>query len=125
MKKFFMPAAGLALAVTAIAAAVLVLIGVRSAETPNLGEMDEDGAKVCVLADDCTWGEQVPEKFTGTVEIMPGVTLKQFQSDIQVILDALTKEFKKDGLAIIDYHPGGDLNSSWTLFSIMRARIPK
>jgi hypothetical protein len=35
-----------------------VRIGVRSAETPNLGEMDEGGAKVCIIADDCTWGEQ-------------------------------------------------------------------
>jgi len=61
-------------AFAAAAACALVLIAVRSAETPNLGEMDEDGAKVCIIADDCTWGEQIPDEFAGTIEIEPGVT---------------------------------------------------
>jgi hypothetical protein len=93
----------------------LVLIGVRSAETPNLGEMDEDGAKVCIIADDCTWGEQIPDEFAGTIEIEPGVTLKQFRKDIQDIVDAFNKEFKRDGLVVIDYDPGGELGTFWTL----------
>ena len=76
-------------AFAAAAASALVLIGVRSAETPNLGELDEDGAKVCIIADDCTWGEQIPDEFAGTIEIKPGVTLKQFRKDIQDVIDAL------------------------------------
>jgi hypothetical protein len=114
------------------AASALVLIGVRSAETPNLGEMDEDGAKVCVLADDCNWGEQVPVELMGTVEVAPGVTLEQlikeridavirdFERDGLLprgsYLDAAIRELKRDGLVVIAYNPGGNPGTFWTLF---------
>jgi hypothetical protein len=127
MKKLFITCAFAAAAVSA-----LVLIGVRSAETPNLGEMDKDGAKVCVLADDCNWGEQVPLELTGTVQVAPGVTLKQFIKEsiddlIRVLereglipfgsyLDAAISELKKDDLVVIAYNPGGNPGTFWTLF---------
>jgi len=106
-------------AFAAAAACALVLIAVRSAETPNLGEMDEDGAKVCIIADDCTWGEQIPDEFAGTIEVEPGVTLKQFQramQNLQPVLDAVIREFKKDGFVVINDDPGGDLSSYWDIF---------
>src|SRR5262245_23462344 len=81
-------------AFAAAAACALVLIAVRSAETPNLGEMDEDGAKVCIIADDCTWGEQIPDEFAGTIEIEPGVALKQFRKDIQDVIDVTIRALR-------------------------------
>src|SRR5258708_3951415 len=127
MKKLFITCA-----FAAAAASALVLIGVRSAETPNLGEMDEDGAKVCVLADDCNWGEQVPVELMGTVQVAPGVTLEQFlKQRIDIVirelerdgllpigygLDAAIRELKRDGLVVIDYDPGGNPGRFWTLF---------
>ena len=109
-----------------------MLIGVHSAETPNLGEMNEDGAKVCVLADDCNWGEQVPVELQGTVQVAPGVTLKQYIKEsidgvIRVLesegllprgsyLDAAISELKKDDLVVIAYNPGGNPGTFWTLF---------
>jgi hypothetical protein len=116
MKKFFMPAAGLTLAVIASAAAVLVLIGVRSAETPNLGEMDEDGAKVCVIAGDCNWGDQIPDEHAGTIEIEPGVTLKQFGKDLQDVIDVTIRELKRDGFVVINDNPGGNPYEHWELY---------
>jgi hypothetical protein len=94
-------------AFAAAAASALVLI-----ETPNLGEMDKDGAKVCIIADDCTWGEQIPDEFAGTIEIKPGVTLKQFRKDIQDIIDVVDvtiRELKRDGFVVINDNPGGNL----------------
>src|SRR5262249_12416972 len=116
-------------AFAAAAACALVLIAVRSAETPNLGEMDEDGAKVCIIADDCTWGEQIPDEFAGTIEVEPGVTLKQLRKDIQDASEHSSKElavflggrqcgieYKRDGLAVVNYDPGGNPQSFWILF---------
>jgi hypothetical protein len=120
LAKFFIPAAGLTLAVTAIAAAVLVLIGMRSAETPNLGEMDEDGAKVCVIAGDCNWGDQVPDELAGTIEIEPSVTLKQFRKDIQDAIDAVTGPVFK----IYDA-PGGSIGDHWDLYRFYARRNTK
>jgi hypothetical protein len=117
LAKFFIPAAGLTLAVTAIAAAVLVLIGMRSAETPNLGEMDKDGAKVCVIAGDCNWGDQVPDELAGTIEIEPGVTLKQFRKDIQDVIDAVTGPVYK----IYD-EPGGVIGDHWDIYRFYARR---
>ena len=103
-------------AFAAAAACALVLIAVRSAETPNLGEMDEDGAKVCIIADDCTWGEQIPDEFAGTIEIEPGVTLKQFRKDIQDVIDVTIRALKRDGFVVINDDPGGNPYDHWELY---------
>src|SRR5262249_43265350 len=105
-------------AFAAAAACALVLIAVRSAETPNLGEMDEDGAKVCIIAGDCTWGEQIPDEFAGTIEIEPGVTLKQFREDIDVLLRAIGMPVntERNGVVIINDDPGGNPLMFWGEF---------
>jgi hypothetical protein len=105
-------------AFAAAAACALMLIGVRSAETPNLGEMDEDGAKVCIIADDCTWGEQIPDEFAGTIEVEPGVTLKQFREDIDVLLRAIGMPVntERNGVVIINDDPGGNPLMFWGVF---------
>src|SRR5437868_6198957 len=126
MKKLFITCA-----FAAAAASALMLIGVHSAETPNLGEMDEDGAKVCVLANDCNWGDQIPDEFAETIEVEPGVTFKQIQKDIQDAIDVLFRvvgmplSTERNGVVIINDDPGGNPRAFWSVFQFYARKNSK
>ena len=88
--------------------AVLVLVLVREADSPNL-----DGN--CVVASDCNWEDQFPDG-----EVVPGVTVKQFRKDIQDAIDAVTGPVFK----IYDA-PGGSIGDHWDLYRFYARRNTK
>jgi hypothetical protein len=56
--------------------------------------------------------QEIPDEFAGTIEIKPGVTLKQFRKDIQDVIDALNmvegSTTKRAGCTLCLYRPARD-----------------
>jgi len=59
---------------------------------------------------------EIPDEFAGTIEVEPGVTLKQLRKDIQDVIDVTIRELKRDGFVVINDNPGGNPYEHWELY---------
>jgi hypothetical protein len=94
-----------ALASAVIGIAAVLALSSGPAETPNLGEMQEDDEKVRVIVGDCDWAQEFPDG-----EIRPGLTVKKLNDDIQAVINA----FMHIGAQKED---GGEETEAWQTFT--------
>jgi hypothetical protein len=94
-----------ALASAVIGVAAVLALSSGPAETPNLGEMQEDDEKVCVIVGDCNWAQEFPDG-----EIRPGLTVKKLNDDIQAVINAFMHIGSQE-------EDGGEETEAWQTFT--------